>query len=88
VALLLLLQFTGQRLQSQSTCETDTSFTDVVFLIDNSQSIDDLEFDAFEDIILRSIQKVQAKCQRSQIGVVHYGGSFGRETFIEYDLSK
>ncbi|MEL6122844.1 MAG: HYR domain-containing protein, partial [Bacteroidota bacterium] len=75
------------RADAQSSCVTDTSFTDIIFLIDNSQSIDDQEFDAFDNIILESIRKVQQKCVRSQIGVVHYGGAFGRETEIGFDLS-
>ena len=73
-------------LKAQELCIADTSYSDVLFLIDNSQSIDDQEFDQFEDIIVRTIQKVQDKCIESQIGLVHYGGAFGLETFVEFDL--
>ncbi len=68
-------------------CSPDTSYTDIIFLIDNSQSIDESEFESFENIILTTMKKVEAKCQKSQLGLVHYGGAFGQETFIQYDLS-
>ena len=79
--------FAIERASAQGLCIADTSYTDVIFLIDNSQSIDEQEFEQFEEIIVRTIQKVQVNCQESQIGLVHYGGAFGLETFVEFDLS-
>ena len=85
-ALLFLLVL--QTAHSQEICRADTSFTDILFLIDNSQSIDDLEYDEFSDIIMATINNVQSKCTSSQIGVVHYGGAFGAETVIEHPFSR
>ena len=75
-------------LSAQDVCSADTSFTDILFVIDNSGSIDDQEYDEFSDIIMATIRNVQAKCQSSQIGVLHYGGAFGTESFLEYDFSR
>ena len=74
-------------IQAQDICETDTSFTDILFLIDNSGSIDDDEFTLFADLITGSINQVRERCVSSQLGVVHYGGAFGLETAIEYPFS-
>ncbi len=84
--LLLLLALFSTKLLAQDICRADTSYTDIIFLIDNSQSIDDGEFGEFENIIRLTINKVQDKCARSQVGLVHYGGARGAETFVEYDL--
>ncbi|MFT4565584.1 MAG: hypothetical protein ACI9FN_000537, partial [Saprospiraceae bacterium] len=73
---------------AQDLCRSDTSFTDIIFLIDNSQSIDDQEFEEFTEIILATIGKVKERCSDSQLGVVHYGGAFGKEVVIGYPLSK
>jgi hypothetical protein len=68
-------------------CDPDTLLSDVLFVIDNSQSIDDAEFNQFEDILLATINNTRASCPRAQIAVVHYGGRFGKESIIEYDFS-
>ncbi len=68
-------------------CTADTSFTDILFVIDNSGSIDVNEYNEFENLIVTTIDKVQDKCTDSQIGVVHYGGPFGAQTAIEYPFS-
>lgn len=73
---------------SQEVCQADTSFSDILFVIDNSGSIDDTEYNQFSDIIMATIQNVQSKCQSSQIAVMHYGGAFGLETFVEYNFSR
>ena len=62
----------------------DVIYSDVIFVIDNSQSIDSAEFAQFEDIILSSIQKVQCDCPFARVAVMHYGGAFGAETMVEY----
>ena len=74
--------------QLKAQCTNDTIFSDVVFVIDNSGSIDSSEYAAFSNIILATVNKVQASCSEAQVGVVHYGGAFGQETTIEYPLSK
>ena len=61
--------------------------SDVVFVIDNSQSIDSAEYAEFENILIQSIQKVQCECPLSRVAVLHYGGAFGAETFLEYDFA-
>lgn len=86
MSILLILMTMLSKLGAQ-TCQSDTISTDILFVIDNSQSIDTNEYKLFEQIILRTISKVQAKCPRAQVGVVHYGGDFGREASIEYPLS-
>ena len=86
LSLAVLLMFSIIGLKGQ--CSNDTIFSDVVFMIDNSGSIDSAEFDKFSNIILASVNKVQATCPKAQVGVVHYGGFEGKETEIEYDLSK
>ncbi len=73
---------------SGQSCLSDTISSDIIFLVDNSQSIDNAEYLNFEQLILTTIQKAQAKCQHAQIGVVHYGGAYGESTFIEYPLQK
>ncbi len=72
---------------SQS-CQSDTISSDIIFLVDNSGSIDDGEYANFEQLILATIQKTQQKCQHAQVAVIHYGGAFGAFTSIEYPLSK
>ncbi len=72
---------------SQTDCRADTSFTDILFLVDNSGSIDDQEYASFEQIMRRTLIKVRDKCPQSQYGVVHYGGARGVLTEIEYNLS-
>ncbi len=69
------------------TCSNDTIFSDVIFLVDNSGSIDSAEYVAFSNTILTSVNKVQANCPRARVAVVHYGGMFGQETTVEYPLS-
>ena len=73
---------------AQEICRSDTSFTDILFLIDNSQSIDEAEYDEFSDLIMATITKVQQRCVSSQIGIVHYGGAFGEETAVEFPFSR
>lgn len=75
-------------LTAQDVCSADTSFTDILFVIDNSGSIDDQEYDEFSDIIMATIRNVQSRCVSSQIGVLHYGGAFGTETFLEFNFSR
>lgn len=65
-------------------CEPDTTFTDVIFLIDNSGSIDDSEFAQFENIIVASLSGIRNSCSASRRSVVHYGGSNGTSTIVEY----
>ena len=69
-------------------CEPDTTYTDVIFLVDNSGSIDDAEFLEFQAIIEESLEGICATCPSSNRGIVHYGGSFGKETMIEYPLGQ
>ncbi len=86
-AILLISLITSSQLVSQDVCSADTSFTDILFVIDNSGSIDEQEYDEFSDIIMATIRNVESRCQSSQIGVLHYGGAFGAETFLEFDFS-
>jgi len=67
-------------------CTPDTTFTDVIFLIDNSGSIDDVEFSAFEDIIVASLAGIESSCPSSRRSVVHYGGANGTSTTVEHPL--
>lgn len=69
-------------------CTPDSSFTDILFVIDNSGSIDDSEYALFSNIIETSIRRVQSQCPFSQIAVMHYGGAFGAETFVEYNFNR
>ncbi|MEL6122644.1 MAG: vWA domain-containing protein [Bacteroidota bacterium] len=68
-------------------CQNDTTFTDVIFLVDNSGSIDDSEYASLESIILRTIDSISILCPFSRQSVVHYGGIEGKSTTIEYPLS-
>lgn len=68
-------------------CAYDTIFNDVIFMVDNSHSIDNAEFASFENIILTSLAGVRAQCPTSRRALVHYGGAFGREVGIEYALA-
>ena len=68
-------------------CVPDTAFADVIFLIDNSGSIDASEFSAFENIILSSLNGIQNSCPLSRRAVVHYGGLNGTSTTVEHSLS-
>ncbi len=88
ILFLLFLSFHGKTLRGQEICRSDTSFTDILFLIDNSQSIDDAEYDEFSALIMATINKVQQRCISSQIGIVHYGGAFGEETSVEFPFSR
>jgi len=67
-------------------CADDTIYNDVIFMIDNSRSIDNSEFASFENIILTSLAGVRTQCPTSRRALVHYGGAFGREVNIEYPL--
>ena len=67
-------------------CADDTIFNDVIFMIDNSRSIDNAEFTSFENIILTSLTGVRTQCPTSRRALIHYGGAFGREVNIEYAL--
>ena len=84
--LLLFVLIACNSLKSQ-VCVNDTVFSDILFVIDNSMSIDSADYVAFEDIIVETINKVQANCPAAQVAVVHYGGSFGSEVAIEYNFS-
>ena len=65
-------------------CDPDTTFTDVIFLIDNSGSIDDFEFAQFENIIVAALAGIRSTCDASRRSVVHYGGANGTSTTVEY----
>ncbi len=65
-------------------CEPDTTFTDVIFLIDNSGSIDDGEFAQFENIIVAALGEIRNSCSASRRSVVHYGGANGTNTSVEF----
>ncbi len=68
-------------------CETsDTINTDVLFVIDNSQSISIEEYSLFEQTIVATIANIQANCPTSRVAVMHYGGSFGQEVSVELDF--
>ena len=68
-------------------CETaDTINTDVLFVIDNSQSISIEEYALFEQTIVATIANIQANCPTSRVAVMHYGGDFGQEVSIELDF--
>ena len=84
--LAIFMVFSSLTIRAQ-VCSSDTIFSDVVFVIDNSGSIDSSEYIAFANIIQATVNKVQASCPQAQVGVVHYGGNFGQETSIEYPLS-
>lgn len=86
--LCLFLSMCYAHVEAQNVCRTDTSFTDILFIIDNSGSIDDDEYQQFSNIITQTISNVQQKCASSQIGVMHYGGAFGIESFVEYNFSR
>ena len=86
-ALVLLFIGLPHQTKAQDVCRADTSFTDILFLIDNSGSIDDDEFALFSNLITGSIDRVRERCESSQLGVVHYGGAFGLETAIEFPFS-
>ena len=73
--------------QLQAQCVNDTTFTDVIYLVDNSGSIDDAEYISFEDIITTSIASLQGSCAESEVAVVHYGGFNGQELVIEHPFS-
>jgi len=85
--LILSLIMLGLDLSAQTSCDVDTSFTDILFLVDNSGSIDDSEYDEFASIISATVNNVRSRCRSSQIGVVHYGGEFGMESAVEFDFS-
>lgn len=87
-AVLFFSLISTAQLSAQDSCRADTSFTDILFVIDNSGSIDDQEYDEFSDIIMATIRNVQDRCVSSQIGVLHYGGAFGAETFLEFNFSR
>lgn len=87
-SLILLFLLTMGQMSAQEICRADTSFTDILFVVDNSQSIDDLEYEEFSDIIMATINNVQQKCTNSQIGLIHYGGAFGKETFVQQPFSQ
>lgn len=85
VSFIILIVGFAHYMSAQS-CQSDTISTDILFVIDNSQSIDTGEYRLFEQIILSTINKVQAKCSKAQVGVVHYGGDRGQSVNIEYPL--
>ena len=74
-------------LQLQAQCVNDTTFTDVIYLVDNSGSIDDGEYISFESIITTSISSLQSTCGEAEVAVVHYGGFEGQELVIEHPFS-
>ena len=79
---LVVLVTTELRVAAQN-CNSDSTFTDILFLVDNSMSIDANEYLSFEQIIISTIQKVQSNCQGSRVAIVHYGGPQGDSTLIE-----
>jgi len=74
-------------IQLQAQCVNDTTFTDVIYLVDNSGSIDDAEYISFESIITTSIASLQSSCSDAQVAVAHYGGFNGQELIIEHPFS-
>jgi hypothetical protein len=85
--LFLLLLFCALCERAYSQCVDQYTYTDILFIIDNSGSISDQEYNDFESIILATIQKVSQKCPDANGAIVHYGGPFGDSTAIEYDFS-
>ena len=68
-------------------CETsDTIMTDVLFVIDNSQSISIEEYALFEQTIVATISTIQANCPTARVAVMHYGGNFGQEVSVELNF--
>jgi len=60
---------------------------DVVFVMDNSGSIGDLEFQSMEASALQEITAISGVYTNSKFGVVHYSGPCGEQISIERDFS-
>jgi len=86
LATLLLYSLAPLQLSAQDNCISDTMSSDIIFLIDNSGSIDADEFSTFEEIITTSLAGLQASCPESRRSVVHYGGLNGLSTTVEFPL--
>ena len=87
IACALLLVLVTIRSASTQNCVNDTIFSDVLFVIDNSQSISTTEYALFEQTIVATIANIQGNCPSARIALMHYGGSFGQEAVIEFDFA-
>ncbi len=67
--------------------------TDVIFLLDNSGSIEDWEYSAFSTSVMNVGQALRAANPATRIAVAHYAGdhtpqaSFGQNIYFERDFS-
>ncbi|MDD2869704.1 GEVED domain-containing protein [Neomegalonema sp.] len=72
---------------------TPTGGTDVIFLLDNSGSIDAAEYSAFANSVRNIGETLRAANPATRIAVAHYAGdatpvaSFGQNIFFERDFS-
>ena len=87
IAYALLLVLSTFRSASTQNCVNDTIFSDVLFVIDNSQSISTAEYALFEQTIVATIASIQDNCPMARVAVMHYGGSFGQEVSVEFDFA-
>lgn len=66
--------------------ECCTAPVDVLYILDNSGSVEPLEFDVMVDLVNQSMEQVDSSYCDAQFAVVHYSGTCGDEIYIEYDF--
>ena len=74
---------------------TEVANLNVLFIVDNSGSISDFEFDQFSNAISTVGDELIANDDRARVAVAHFGGpwiedydEFGRHVYIERDFSR
>jgi len=72
-------------------CDSDDSKydcpIDVVFVMDNSGSIQDNEYQSMQNSALQEIAAISGVYTNAKFGVLHYSGSCGENISIEHDFS-
>ena len=61
---------------------------DVLFILDNSGSMDPTEFGNMRTMVTSSIAQIQTAYSNAQYGVIHYSGTCGEKIFMEHDFKQ
>jgi|GEM_PF-1039591 len=59
---------------------------DVLFVMDNSGSMDPTEYKNMRDMVINAVAQIQTAYSNAQFGTIHYGGDCGEKIYMEHDF--
>jgi PKD repeat protein len=60
--------------------------TDVLFILDNSGSVEPNDFQPMRNVVNNAITQINATYSNAKFGLVHYGGNCGEKVYVEHDF--